>query len=277
MVSKRLLAEGSLVLTPLGYRFVCDLAIGDRVLLIDQAGSFTESSVTDKESGGSCACVQLLTHVGCVLVPRRNQISCTAGLVLVDEIAEGGPLRLEAISPEDVPQLEKPVPLDRLLPLSVAIPSRPETALVVEQRLAAARTRASVKYTIRACGRWLVVEIQSISERRRWKWADELSLLTGLCVWDVADERVIARTRDDQGQLLWRLVTSYLGTSQLFRLDWLPGYLPVECRISAITEPWPAYAPVQRVTPIKCQSCSISTEDRGDLVIGSAIVRCTSR
>ena len=277
LVSAHLAADRSSILTTKGFAAPKDLVIGDELLVIDRAGSICRASVSAVVRLGAAPLRQLLTSVGEITAPYSAELGCTAGMVGAAALVEGTAHRLEAVSPVDLPELQRPEPLNGLTPLQTTVPLKNGAADVAQERIAAAQKSAKIDVRLLERDRWLVIDIAAIKARQRWSWAAELSLLMGLCAWEAQGDRLVTRTREDQAELRARLISAHVGAGKLFKLSWLPSYLPVECRLESTDEDWPAYVRIQRAIEASGGTWSITTDRDGALVIGSAIVRCALR
>jgi hypothetical protein len=280
VVAAHLIAAEAAVGTARGVVRGADLHVGDELVVVDRNGALRHAAVTaTRDVEEPVALRWLLTHAGEILVPERAQLSASTGMLIAADFIDGSRRRVELISPTDLPRAGKEVrPLEALAPLRSVIPKGNGTADVARPVILEAAARLGVDATVTETDRWLAVAIpEQPAPTEDWTWDDELRLLRALCAWEVRDAGIfLARTRMDQAALRRRLIGVHVAARQQFRVDWLPAYYPVECRVSPESDTWPPYAVVQRSLSEIGRATVIETDASGSPVIGSAIVRCVS-
>jgi hypothetical protein len=197
-------------------------------------------------------------------------------VMALDLVYGAAEFSIETVSPTDLPPVGgKVVPLAGLAPLRCVIPQGNGAGDAARAPILKAARRLGLDSAMMVTDRWLTVVINNQATRPRgWSWREELELLRALCAWEVRGEAITARTRMDQTQLRRRLIGAYIAARQPFRVEWLPSYYPIECRVTQDSNLWPPYALVQRNLLELGPAMVIETAAPGAMVIGSAIVRC---
>jgi hypothetical protein len=87
---------------------------------------------------------------------------------------------------------------------------------------------AGVAHTVLKESGWTVITVHESGSCRKWSWIDEANLLRQLTVWVGGEHRTRGHDRGLRRRLLWALVAA----GQNYDARWVPGYRPVECRVS---------------------------------------------
>ncbi len=277
MSVKHTIAAESLVFTATGPCAAGSLRVDAEVLGVDMEGRITSTPVAEPlRPDGAAPVMRVLTRAGEALLPVGAEVAGATGSIPVGRLPNSS-AGIEIIAPADLPPTSAMScsPLDGLLPGRFLIPLDNGAGEALEGRIAAAVARLGLEVEQREEFRWLVVGLSGVPSRSvSWTWDDERHLLEALCGWEVDGSQVSsARARLDQRTLRRRLVAAYAACGRSFHTDWLPGYLPSECRIKPSGEQPPAFAQAERVLPERGPVVILETMKPCSLIVGPLIVR----
>lgn len=251
------LAGDGFVMTPSGALMASDLVAGARVLCI-RAGVVTEVLVSEIRILSDQDLVRLLTSLGDVVIPAHEYVVTREGRRRATQIADdhyyGKKCRVEVISPAGLPQMQKRNAISEAI---LDIPSFLDTfdppLIQLPIRLAEKRLARTVESVLSRSGsvfqkvedeRWVTFVLKGqgapTKGKRRFATAEEFLSLTG---WDIEKGMPTSRTRLTSTLTRRRLIASLAHHAVPFEARWVPGYLPVECRIRP-AENWPSFATI---------------------------------
>lgn len=247
------------------------------MLAVDPEGRITPVKVAELHHQEEPApIVRVLTSAGEALLSAEAAVAGTAGSIPVHGLSGSGD-RVEVIAPADLPPTSALpcVPLNGLLPGRFLIPLDNGAGEVLGGRIAAAAARLRLEVEQREEGRWLVANLAGVpSTFASWTWDDERDLLEALCGWEVDQGQVVAvRARLDQQDLRRRLFAAHTASGRTFQAEWLPGYLPVECRIRLGAGQRRPFVQADRVMAEQGPVVTLETVERCSLIVGPLIVR----
>jgi hypothetical protein len=253
----------SWVLTSAGPYAAGHIRPGTEVWALSREGAFVAQRVESVEGPASSAAVELLTKGGDVLVPEGVRLAGARGPLPVADVRPG-PRQLEILRPGQATRIFPcPTPLEGLTDFRAVVPE----AAGVGPSLGPALDRAGVAHTIRNESGWTVITIHRPGSLPGWSWSDEAHLLRKLTAW-VGDEQ---RTRENDRAVRRRLLWALVAAGADYNARWIPGYRPVECRVSGADKPG-AFNTVVRVRREHAEAVSVKLGDASALLVDLAYV-----
>jgi hypothetical protein len=232
--------------------------------------------------------VRLLTAVGDLVLPARSIIQTREGPQFAADVAEkvtkGRAVRLQVLRPQDLPHAPPTAATDRkaLRTCLAGLPHpvvRVPAVLGVDREIRSILKHAGVTYREIRDDRWHAFRFEPLPPPpSQHTDAGSVAALTVLSAWSRDGERLTARFTIRQSQPYRRLLAALSASGQSWVVQWLPGYYPVGCHVTAAApDAVPLYPPVSHAVAkgIPALAIHLDVAGEGSLVNGLAIIRQT--
>jgi hypothetical protein len=233
----------------------------DRVWVVDRRGAFVLTDLRDVKTGPEVIVRRLLTPAGDVVVPDGSLVMTsegpTTGAEVESDLKRGRPVRLDVVSPADLPPAKKRRVTEKkalcscfaVLPHRIIqLPRSNGVADAAASDLQRLLRRADVGFTRVEDDRWIVFRLEAIAagvEVCRAGFAAQADALGLATAWAVHGDGFESRVRLGDHHLRRRLLVALAGAGRGYEVKWLPGYRPVESRVRPLAgREWPARVPV---------------------------------
>jgi hypothetical protein len=240
MTTTHILAADAVVSTPTGPAMGRDLSPLAGVMVIDRQGRMAESPLHATRTLGTRSMITLLTDAGELTLDERAVVTTRHGRMFARDVARhvraGVAARIEMARVVDLPVGDQPdassglrTALACMDPPVIRIPRALDKQAAAEQLL----KEAGVSFRDVSDERWtvLVVDPGGLDAAATPPSLADLALLT-LTAWGTPGSTAISRTTLEQSELRRRLLAALGCARTPGHVRWLPGYRPVEARVS---------------------------------------------
>jgi hypothetical protein len=286
-----LLAGDSWLPVPGGVKHVSQLQRGGQALLVKPDGTIGLSSVCSVDRLPAPApCASLVTRVGELLVPDGTRIVTRRGVESVEDLVvasrTGQQPRVEIVQPADVFARIRATgsKKDAYRAALAALPRKrivipgwlerdSDTCDQIEDVLVAATTT----FKRHSLENWCVFDFDrpDPSQRESMPWtrtdAQQHAMML-LTAWSLEEDKIVSRILDGEVSYLQRLSGCLAASGGPYEVKWLPGYRPVEARVSRGTSTPGSHAPVLRMVRRVQDVYRVSVSDAGAMIVGLALV-----
>lgn len=278
MTTAHVVAADALIFTPNGPAIGRSLPTLAGLMVIDRQGRLAESAVVATRTLGVRSMVTLLTDAGELTLDERSVVTTRRGRMFAVDVARqvrgGGSARIEMARVADLPVGDQHdarstvrAALACMDPPVIRIPRALDQHAAAKEFLEG----AGVLFSDVSDERWTVFTVDpSVLDGAvvRPSIAD-LALLT-LTAWGQADTTLMSRTTLEQSELRRRLLAALVCARTPGHVRWLPGYRPVEARVSpGAARPY-AVAKAALIAPMPAIEVELSIE--GSVISDFAIV-----
>jgi hypothetical protein len=261
----------------------------DRIWVVDRNGAFVLAGVRDVKTASKVDARRLLTPAGDVLLPDGSLVMTaegpTTGAEIEFDLKRGRPVRVDIVSPTDLPPPKKRriAEKEALCSCFAALPNRmiqlPRSngaADSVSSDLQRLLKRAGVRFRCVEDDRWTAFILEATTVRAagcRAEFGIQADALALATAWAVHDDGVESRVRLGDHGLRRRLLVALAGAGRGFEVKWVPGYRPVESRVRPLTgREWPARVPVISVLREMARVVGVDIAGHGDPIVSLAVL-----
>jgi hypothetical protein len=240
MTAVHVVAADALIFTPNGPAMGRSLPTLAGLMVIDRQGRVAESAVVATRTLGVRSMVTLLTDAGELTLDERSVVTTRRGRMFAIDVARqvrgGGTARIETARVTDLPVGDQHdarsavrAALTCMDPPVIRIPGALDQHAAAKELLEG----AGVLFSDVSDERWTVftVDPSVLDGAVAPPSIADLALRT-LTAWGQADTTLVSRTTLEQSDLRRRLLAALGCARTPGHVRWLPGYRPVEARVS---------------------------------------------
>jgi hypothetical protein len=274
-----------------GVKHVSQLQGGEQVLLVKPDGTIGPSTVFSVDRlHTSTPCVSLLTRVGELLLPNKTRIVTRRGVESIEDLVvasrTGQQSRLEIVQPADIFMWTQGTGSKRdayraaLTVLSrnrIIVPGWLEGDSDVCDRIEDVLAVAATKFKRRTSGKWCIFDFDHPSSAPSvsilWSRTDaQQCALMLFRAWSLEKDQLVSRVLDGEIAYLQRLSGCFAASGISYDVKWLPGYRPVEARVSRCAGILGSHVPVLRIIKRKQEIYQVSIRSAGAMIVGLALI-----
>jgi len=240
MTAVHVVAADALIFTPNGPAMGRSLPTLAGLMVIDRQGRVAESAVVATRTLGARSMVTLLTDAGELTLDERSVVTTRRGRMFAIDVARqvrgGGTARIETARVADLPVGDQH---DARSAVRAALACMDPPVIRIPRGLS---QHAAAKELLEGAG----VLFSDVSDERWTVFTVDPSVLDGavtppsiadlalltLTAWGQADTTLVSRTMLEQSELRRRLLAALGCARTPGHVRWLPGYRPVEARVS---------------------------------------------
>lgn len=263
-----------------GPRCVGDLVFPAALAMVNRRGRVMTSNLVSVGEATEQQVIRLFTSAGDLLLEPRAAITTRDGRLFADAAAQrvkdGGRIRIELAHPRDLPvrtdsashRAAARAALSLLDPPVVRVPR----GLGLETELLGILLAADVAHVDASDERWtaFVFDGTDLSHSPDTIGAAEAEILTLLTAWTIEQEVVVSRTTMTQLVLRQRLLADLAAIGKPGMVSWVPGYGPVEARVTPASSV--SFASCGSSLLERASCVRVVTEDEGALIVNLAVV-----
>jgi hypothetical protein len=199
----------------------------------------------------------------------------------------GHAVRVEVLRPGDMFRLEDSKGFKSQAYQAALSMHRQETVVIpgwlsdetdVGARIEGLLRTAGVEYKRYHTGDWCIYGVQPkillpLSSSAWVRPRDQAEALLLFKAWSLENGMLESRILEAEVRYLQRLAGCLAGSRQDFEVKWVPGYRPVEARVTVRSrDQWPSHVPVLRVVKRRQDTFRVTIRSAGSVIVSLALV-----
>lgn len=231
---------------------------------------------------------RVLTRAGDFILGKEAVVMTGDGPLRGDQVhkrlANGTRVRVDTISPSKLPiqreeryRLSRSVARASLCHLNRTVLRLPHngTSEEIYAEVEKILTTAKVAWDYSDDERWLTYRFDQdgLLDTDSVDLAAIADPLMSLTAWEIDGACVTSRVRADETALLASLTGALAAAKTPFVVNWVPGFYPVECRVSKFLErPWPVFLDAVAAFRIEAQLSLVELDVGGKAISGTSFI-----